>query len=164
MNAEENQLWQKVKSFQLDDPTSSYSFTDRLCRENGWNYQFALRAILEYKRFMFLVCVSTSTLTPSDEVDQVWHLHLLYTHAYWEDFCQKTLGKLVHHGPTKGGQAEREKFADLYQNTKNFYFEKFKASPPEDLWPSSEQRFKNVRFQRVNLHRNWVIPRLFKKG
>lgn len=161
MNTEESQLWQKIKSFKLDDVNASFSFVDRLRRENGWSYEFALRAVLEYKKFMFLICVTPHPLTPSNEVDQVWHLHLLYTESYWEDFCDKTLNQKIHHGPTKGGGEERDKFTDWYQKTKEVYREKFHINPPEDLWPSSEIRFSELNFRRVNLHRNWVIPKFF---
>ena len=30
---------------------------------------------------------------PSDEVDQAWHLHLVYTRSYWGEFCPNVLGK-----------------------------------------------------------------------
>jgi hypothetical protein len=102
-------LWDKLEEFQLDDFDSTFTFTDRLCRENGWKYEYAVRVINEYKKFIFLICISDHPLTPSDQVDQVWHLHLLYTRSYWTDFCKNTLGREIHHGPTKGGKNEKEK-------------------------------------------------------
>ncbi|MEZ6192343.1 MAG: hypothetical protein R3C45_13785 [Phycisphaerales bacterium] len=46
----------------------------------------------EYRRFCYLAIAAGHTVTPSDEVDQAWHLHLLYTRDYWEDFCPNVLG------------------------------------------------------------------------
>jgi hypothetical protein len=165
MTPEQELLWNKVRSFEPDEPESPLTFTDRLSRENGWLLEFSLRAVEEYKKFMFLICLAPHALTPSDEVDQVWHLHLLYTESYWDDFCCDTLGKKIHHGPTKGGSSEQLKYDDLYARTKNFYKEIFSEDPPEDLWPPPEIRFGRVNFQRVNLDGYWMIPkpRIFRK-
>ena len=160
MTSDESKLWEKVKSFRIDDPLSEFTFTDRLARENDWDTSFSTRVVMEYKRFMFLICVAKHPLTPSDEVDQAWHLHLLYTESYWKDFCEKTLGRSIQHGPTKGGKVEGEKFRDWYEGTKNVYKQKFGKQPPKDIWPSSEIRFSNIHFTMVNRHTHWVLPKL----
>ncbi|MES2733443.1 MAG: hypothetical protein V4714_16985 [Bacteroidota bacterium] len=154
-------IWDKIRSFELDDPAAALTFTDRLARENGWGLAFAVRAVAEYKKFIFLLCNSDHPLTPSDQVDQVWHLHLLYTQSYWVDFCQHTLGRQIHHGPTKGGQSEQDKYTNWYEKTKERYQSVFHQLPPEDIWPSNEIRFKDIHFQRVNLNRHWVIKKPF---
>ncbi len=159
MTEQEHTLWQKIAAFEFDDSNSEFTFTDRLCRENGWKMEYAVRAVQEYKKFMFLICIGSQPLTPSDQVDQVWHLHLLYTRSYWIDFCKETLGRDVHHGPTKGGEDDRSKFRDWYAVTKEFYRDTFGVQPPSDIWPSSKVRFGEIRFRRVNLHRNWIIPK-----
>lgn len=158
-------LWNSIKQFEIDDPESGFSFTDRLIRENSWSRDFAIRAIFEYKKFMYLICTAGHPLTPSDQVDQVWHLHLLYTESYWTDFCQNTLHRSVHHGPTKGGKEEKEKYSNWYEETKQLYTRTFGSAPPADIWPPNEVRFTEVNFTRVNRHRNWIIqkPALFKK-
>ncbi len=165
MKPDEMILWDKIKAFKLDDPSASFTFSDRLARENNWRLQYALRVVQEYKKFMFLICVAGHPLTPSDQVDQVWHLHLIYTQSYWRDFCQNTLGKFIQHGPTKGGSAEKAKYGNWYEKTKELYQIKFNQLPPSDIWPSSQIRFGELRFARINLHRNWVIakPKIFKK-
>jgi len=159
MNSEEKALWLKIKNFEIDDPTAQFSFSDRLARENSWSLEYALRTVWEYKKFIFLICIVDNPLTPSDQVDQVWHLHLIYTESYWKDFCENTLGRDIQHGPTKGGQSEKDKFNNWYEATKNIYRIKFSQEPPEDIWPSSSIRFGEINFSRVNLHRNWVIPK-----
>ena len=152
-------LWNKIQAFPLDDPGSSLCFSDRLARENGWDLKFTLRAIEEYKRFMFLICIAQHPLTPSDQVDQVWHLHLIYTRSYWEEFCGQTLGRQVHHGPTKGGKAEGEKFQDWCAKTQELYAVTFGHAPPADLWPSGQERFSDIDFIRVNKRKNWIITK-----
>ncbi len=159
MTTEQESLWNNIRAFELDDPAISLTFTDRLARENGWTMEYALRTIEEYKKFMFLLCVANHPLTPSDQVDQVWHLHLIYTHSYWTDFCKNTLNKQIHHGPTKGGESENNKFTDWYEKTKLLYQSIFGHETPIDIWPHSEIRFSDIHFLRVNLKQNWVIKK-----
>lgn len=158
-------LWQKIRNFRIDDPEAAFTFTDRLARENDWSLEYAHRAVHEYKKFMFLICLAPHPLTPSDQVDQVWHLHLLYTQSYWQDFCQSILGKDIHHGPTRGGRTEKGKYSDLYALTKKLYQEVFDLRPPEDIWPEASIRFGEINFTRVNRHRNWVLtkPKFLRK-
>jgi hypothetical protein len=165
MDSLEKQLWYRIRDFRLDLPGAALQFTDRLRRENDWEMSYAVRAVMEYKRFMFLIACSDRPLTPSDQVDQVWHLHLLYTISYWKEFCQGVLGMEIHHGPTKGGVAEQDKFAEAYERTMTLYRQKFERVPPEDIWPPTEVRFAEVIFSRVNRHRYWVIPKpnLFRR-
>jgi hypothetical protein len=160
MTSKNSKLWESLKEFELDDYGSQLTFTDRLARENGWAHEFAVRAVIEYKKFIFLIITSNQPLTPSDEVDQVWHLHLLYTRSYWKEMCGNLLNKEIHHGPTKGGKTEGLKFTDWYLETIEHYKVIF-GEPPKDIWPSKEKRFKNINFQRVNMNTHWIFKRLF---
>jgi len=151
-------VWEKLKNFSLDVPQVSFSFSDRLARENGWTKEYAQRAIVEYKKFIFLSYISGKSLTPSDEVDQVWHLHMIYTRSYWVEMCKELLGGFqLHHGPTKGGKAEGDRFHLQYEETLNLYDEVFFEEPPSDIWPSVEQRFSNFDFKRIDISKNIVI-------
>ncbi len=155
-------LWERISAFELDDPDATLTFSGRLARENGWELEFALRAIEEYKRFMFLLCVSGHPCTPSDEVEQVWHLHLIYTRSYWQAFCGRVLGREIHHGPTLGGAEEHDKFTDQYERTKRSYTERFGHAPPMDLWPPGSTRFTRTNFKRVDLDAHWVLRKPFR--
>ena len=154
-------LWNKIRDYELDDAASAMTFTDRLARENGWTHAFAVRVIIEYKKFIFLIYVSNQPLTPSDEVDQVWHLHLLYTQSYWDELCGSILNKRIHHGPTKGGHHEQQKFTNWYLRTIELYKNYFDHDPPVDIWPSEQKRFGSVNFQRINMDNHWVIKKPF---
>jgi hypothetical protein len=162
MTDEQKILWQKIKTFELDNPDISFSFSDRLSRENSWSLEYSIRTIEEYKKFIFLLCISKHPLTPSDQVDQVWHLHLLYTQSYWIDFCQNTIEKQIHHGPTMGGHQENEKFTNWYEKTKELYLSIFLNAIPEDIWPSSTIRFSQINFRRINIENYWIFKNPFK--
>ena len=109
MNADLSQLYQKICDYSPDDAESSFTFTQRLARENSWTVEYTRQVVDEYKKFMFLAVAAGHPVTPSEQVDQAWHLHLVYTRSYWHGFCGQVLGKQVHHGPTKGGSSEQDR-------------------------------------------------------
>ena len=159
MTVDQKTLWNKINSFQLDDPESSFTFSHRLARENGWTRSYSEKVIEEYKKFIFLCCISETSVTPSDQVDQVWHLHLTYTRSYWVDLCRNTLSKEIHHNPTKGGNSEGKNFDNLYTETLVLYKKMFKKEPPVNIWPDNEERFSDIHFQRINTKRNWCAQK-----
>lgn len=144
----------EILEYQIDDPTSEFKFSDRLARENMWSKQYALRCIEEYKKFMYLASIHTK-VTPSVQVDEVWHLHMLYTRDY-RDFCQN-LGKFIEHGPTKGGKQEDDRYLEQYNKTLELY-KVYLGDYPEDIWPSAEVRFGPQDFVRVDLVKHYVVP------
>lgn len=155
-----NELWPKLTAFELDAPQCGLTFSERAARENGWKIGFTRRTIYEYKRFLYLAMTCDHVVCPSDAVDQIWHMHLTYTRNYWEELCGGILGRPLHHGPTRGGSKEQEKYFQLYQRTLQSYENAFGASPPADIWPTAEQRFgEDLRFVRVNHQRYWIIPK-----
>lgn len=148
-------LYQRLLAYELDDASHAMGFLTHLMRSNGWDRAFALRAMEEYKKFMFLALVANHQVSPSDQVDQVWHLHLLYTDVYWNDFCPRVLGRPLHHHPSRGGKEERERFHHLYLATIASY-ESFFGKPPVDLWPPADVRFgQDLQMQRGPVRRRW---------
>ncbi|MBD2773903.1 hypothetical protein [Iningainema tapete] len=159
MNTQELKLYQRIQQFSLDEIDAKLSFTQRLARDNNWTTEYAQRVIEEYKKFAFLAVVADHPVTPSDQVDQVWHLHLLYTRSYWEYFCPHVLQMPLHHNPTKGGQHEGYKFNDWYSKTLASY-ERFFQQPPADIWLPHHIRFgRDIHFVRVNTKQNWIIQK-----
>ncbi|MFL2939116.1 MAG: glycine-rich domain-containing protein, partial [Opitutales bacterium] len=88
-NYNQDELWDNIKAHEIGLGNTEYGFQNRLAYENNWSPKFTLEAIEEYKRFMYLLCRCEHTVTPSRDVDQVWHLHLLYTKDYWLEFVPK---------------------------------------------------------------------------
>jgi len=167
MTTVEKQLWDKLERFGFDSEGTQLTFAKRLARENGWSIGYTGRVVEEYKKFIFLCCVSPTPVTPSDAVDQAWHLHLTYTRSYWDDLCENTLGRKVHHNPTRGGDSERQKFDGCYTVLREIYLEKFGTPPPTDIWQGNEERFSDLNFRRVNLDKHWLLPkpgRAFREG
>ena len=160
-------LFKDIAALEIGSENDVLTFTDRLCRENNWSKPFAKRCVEEYKKFIYLATMSDTPVTPSDEIDQVWHLHLTYTQSYWIDLCQTILDKPLHHGPTKGGVSESTKYQSQYQLTLDKYVDVFKESPPPDVWPNCQTRFHNAdRFVRLNSADYFLLKRkpLFSFG
>lgn len=110
-------LYQHLRDFHFGPLDARLTFCARLARENGWTENYAQRVVEEYRKFLVLAATGTVPVTPSDEVDQAWHLHLAYTESYWNDLCRDVLGKPLHHGPTRGGARQNTKFRELYDKT-----------------------------------------------
>lgn len=160
MDSDHSQLWERITAYSLDQAKAQFSFSQRLARDHGWSSDYAQQVIEEYKKLVFLAVAAGHPVTPSDAVDQVWHLHLTYTWSYWHDFCPNVLQMPLHHGPTEGGRAERIKFDDWYTRTLESYRQFFGQAPPASIWPDSSQRFgRDLHFVRTNTEQNWVIPK-----
>jgi uncharacterized protein (TIGR04222 family) len=160
MNARNDNLWDRIETHPVGPQASVLGFERRLARDNGWSEAYAARVLLEYRRFLFLAARAGHPVTPSDAVDQAWHLHLIYSDDYWNTWCQQVLGFPFHHGPTRGGRSEQSKYTDWYSRTLASYQHWFGTPPPSDIWPAVEDRFAGAAaFRRVNTGEVWIIPK-----
>lgn len=131
-------LWTRLETMEIDPPDATTRFRHRLRQYNKWTDDFAARVTREYRRFLYLAARAGHPVTPSDTVDQAWHLHLIYTRHYWEELCGKILGLQLHHEPSAGGTVESNKFGRQYEQTIESYKAAFGEAPPKDIWPVRE--------------------------
>ena len=155
----QHELWPRLEAWHPDDPECSFPFSLRLQHENGWTRAYALKAIDEYRKFLFLSQVADHIVCPSEEVDQVWHQHLTYTRSYWDSLCGRILGRSLHHQPTRGGQSEQELYAELYKRTLASYEQWFGCPPDQHLWPDPVERFARKEIQRVDRTKYLLVRR-----
>ena len=160
MSALSSDLWQRLAAYEIGPADATFSFAQRLSRENRWSDEFSSRVIREYKRFCYLAITAGHEVTPSDAVDQAWHLHLTYSRDYWQRFCPEVLQADLHHGPTAGGKVERTRYYGQYAATLKSYEDAFGEAPPADIWPDAQRRFgvDPLSF-RVNPRDVVVLPR-----
>ena len=78
-------------------------------RRNGerlWDAERVERALHEYKQFLALMYWHPdAVLVPSEDIDEVWHTHVLNTARYQSD-CEQIFGRFQHHMPTFGESEE----------------------------------------------------------
>ncbi|MBA3671109.1 MAG: hypothetical protein H0W68_03670 [Gemmatimonadaceae bacterium] len=144
-------LWLRLKGYHFDQLVPAHlsdhvmavfggadaatrAFATKLSRKHGWSSRFALRAIEEYRKFIYLGMVSDVPVTPSRVIDQVWHEHLLFTRAY-RAFCQEVLEREFDHNPELVSDDDQtETFRAQYYATLDLYEREFNTSPPDDIW------------------------------
>ena len=153
-------IWVALDNYSIGPADAALPFAARLARENSWTEAKAERVIVEYKRFCFLAATAEAEMTPSDAVDQAWHLHLAYSRDYWERFCPNVLGRPLHHGPTAGRSDDRHRYFEQYAQTLKRYQEVFGAPAPADLWPAAAQRLiEDPRARRLHPRDGYFITR-----
>lgn len=157
---DDHALWLRIAAHDFEIPDASLTFAARLARDHGWGLEAARVAIDEYRRFCFLAVRTGHEVTPSEEVDEVWHQHLTDSRDYWQVWCPDVLHHDLHHGPTRGGPAEGRRFAGQYADTLAAY-EAWFGPPPAALWPGTAERFGRPRFHVVDraTHVAVLVPR-----
>lgn len=151
-----------LETFRFGSAVAQAAFCRKLAQENRWSLSFTQRVLAEYMRFLILTALG-EPVSPSYTVDQAWHLHLLFTDSYWNDLCRNYLPRSLHHFPSAGSAAESENFHQWYMATLASYRRVFGEKPPADIWPEPGQ-FPTMRIQRVDLNKNWVIPKPTRKS
>ena len=92
LSASSHTFFQKLKELDLE-PIAHQLMQD------GWTRQQATWAISRYLMFLFLVYLHPQMrLVPTQEIDRVWHYHILHTRKYFQD-CQLLFGRFIHHEP-----------------------------------------------------------------
>jgi hypothetical protein len=97
-----------------------------------WDEQRINNAVMEYRKFLHIfgttigiVVVPWNTNEGNDDLDQVWHTHILHMKKYIED-CQMLFGEVLYHSPLLEGGEEQHKKNIL--STQNAYKRAFQ--PP----------------------------------
>jgi hypothetical protein len=157
MTTTQKTRWDRINNYCLADPDLFPIFYNKLKAENNWNDRFAIAVIEEYMRFLFLCTVMNTPTTPSEAVDEVWHLHLQFSKDYWNDLCPNILEMQLHHQPALAG--EHQKTVEQYNNTLAAYYEYFNQIPPEEIWPKAEIRFKPKKITAINTDVNYILSK-----
>ena len=162
IRSHEKELWLRLKRYHFDAlvpahlmdhvtaafggaDASTKAFASKLARKLGWTTAFSIRAIGEYKKFVYLGVASEINVTPSRVIDQVWHEHLLFSRAY-RGFCRDVLGREFDHHPELVPTADQtDVFQVQYAATLDLYFAEFNTLPPEDIWGTPKFSTSGVR-------------------
>lgn len=152
-----SKLWQRIQAFDIDSPGDELPFSARLARGNDWSRDKAGRAIEEYKKFVYLLCVTSLRLSPSEVVDRVWQLHRVDTRSYGAAFCEGVLGQPIHHESVDRARAYH--VLDHYADTRSLYADEFECAPPAEFWPLVSEHFASApRLHDADRESCWIVP------
>ena len=99
----------------------------------GWTKEQTEKAIAHYVMFMALKHEYPNVeIVPSEEIDRVWHHHILDTQNYGAD-CQQVFGSFIHHFPYFGirSEADRQNLNTTFARTQALFKEHFGVSLSE---------------------------------
>jgi hypothetical protein len=127
-------LWDHITAMFGSTDASTKAFANKIARKHNWAVGYALLAIREYKKFVYLGVVSDFTVTPSKTIDVVWHEHLLFSKAY-RDFCNDVIEYTFdHHPELLPMQDQTGRYNVQYMDTIELYKTEFGVDPPESIW------------------------------
>ena len=96
----------------------------------GWTKEQTEQHIAYYTMFLTLKHLHPHVeIVPSDEIDRVWHTHILDTQKYASD-CQQVFGSFLHHFPYFGirGEVDRQNLNVAFDRTQELFKEHFGIS------------------------------------
>ena len=127
-------LWQHITKRFGGRDGSTKAFAAKIARKHNWKNGFALKAVSEYKKFIYLGVVSDYYVTPSKIIDVVWHEHLLFSKAY-RAFCSDIIEYTFDHNPELIPVANQTaQFSSQFLDTIELYKTEFNMDPPGDIW------------------------------
>ena len=127
-------LWLRIADYNFNDPNAALPFSQKLAIEQNWSSFFTQKAIAEYRRFIYLCCISPDGVTPSAIIDEVGLLHLTYSVDNWELFCRHVLQKDIQHHLAACANEVYEDYIKCYERTLQLYKTTFNDTPQIDIW------------------------------
>lgn len=84
-------LWSRVAAMNLSP------VADQLVQYQGWTTERVVSAEQRYRRFFYLKAVLPKGMaSPTEEIDQFWHQHIINTQRYGCD-CERVAERFLHH-------------------------------------------------------------------
>src|SRR5215510_12824427 len=97
---------------------------ERLISKKGWTPDYADRLIEEYREYLslFYFHPGDELVPPTQDLDDVWHEHILDTRRYAED-CQTVFGRFIHHVP--GLEEGTDRHTNGLRRTRRHWWRRF---------------------------------------
>ena len=154
-------MWEKINESFGGTDASTKAFADKISRKHNWTKAFALKAVQEYKKFIFLGVIGEFHVTPSKFIDVVWHEHILFTNAY-NDFCKEIIEYRFEHYPELINlDTETEIYNAQYIKTLELYLSEFEKLPPADIWVVTKFEKEKIMMNFSNLKKKSQTENLY---
>ena len=97
---------------------------ERLIQKKGWAAEYADRLIEEYREYLalFYFHPGEELVPPTQDLDDVWHEHILDTQRYAED-CRLVFGRFIHHVP--GLDQGTDRHTEGLSRTRRHWWQRF---------------------------------------
>eukprot|EP01039_Chlorochromonas_danica_P003001 gene3001-3275_t len=133
----------------------------------GWRESRVEKAITAYAEFLTLLITSGDDLSPTDEIDEVWHAHILHTRDYEAFNTKYSPGKKLHHDPLRSLDQDARKFRAIrtviaYESTfghrrpkgKAWKYEFSENEPtPKHALPTDRERSVSIEVHMLSGHK-----------
>jgi hypothetical protein len=131
-------LWDHIAAQFGGSNAFTKAFASKIAKKHDWDTDYAIKVIVEYKKFIYLGIVSDFQVTPSKFIDVVWHEHILFSKGYRE-FCSEIINYTFDHSPELMPiQDQTGEFSAQYADTIKLYITEFGTEPPEDIWDTTK--------------------------
>jgi hypothetical protein len=131
-------ITEEVKEFFGNEANHEKNFNAIVQEHLGCNQVLAQRLIIEYRRFIYLACISDEAM-PSNMIHKVCQIHAYFAKDY-TDFSKKIGKKFIckQSIDVVGSIYDEEDFSIIepYIKTMELYRREFGHNPPSDIWPT----------------------------
>ncbi len=119
LDIKQSELAQKISSMNLEPVIF------KLVHECDWTLEKALLVEAQYKTFLFMTLTLSEAVVPTQDIDEMWHNHILDTRLY-ALHCKEVFGRFIDHFPyfgVRGGndaQLLKESYKDTVQKFRKY--------------------------------------------
>lgn len=95
----------------------------KLIKEHDWSLEKADYVEIQYKAFLSIIKIFPEDMcVPTEDIDEMWHTHILDTRKYMAD-CFNVFGTYLHHFPYLGlrGDLDKKNLERLFDMTKTHF-------------------------------------------
>lgn len=124
------------KTAQIQNLDLEY-LAQRLITKEQWLESNAQEAVRRYKNFLTLILKYPDLRSvPTEDIDEVWHAHILHTRNYIAD-CEAIFGRYIHHSPFSTDEQAQEDLSERFNQVARLYEKEFSERYTIDLDVSS---------------------------
>jgi len=112
LTIEQEELATKIQAMNLEPVIF------KLVREYGWSLEKAFLVEAQYKTFLFMTFTLSEAVVPNQDIDEMWHNHILDTRLY-ALHCREVFGRFIDHFPYLGamGENDAQLLTESYKDT-----------------------------------------------
>lgn len=117
-----------------------------------WSLDNTNKLMEEYEKFLMLRYLDNK-LSPPNDIDKIWHFHILSTKQY-NEYCIKKFGKMIHHDPVDSFDQQAKK--KRLENTIELYKKKYGSFKYPNIWSDKKETILKLPPLTISLKSNYI--------